>query len=204
MVRVQIAGRGLGNRAVLDALAAVPRHAFVPADLADVAYGDGPLPIGENQTISQPYVVALMCDALALRPTDRVLEVGTGCGYAAAVLARLVADVYTIERHESLALGARARLAGLGYDKVFVRCGDGTRGWPDAAPFDAISVAAGDTEVPTPLLQQLAVGGRLVMPVGGSHTQQLVRVTRAGLQAYDREYLGAVRFVPLVSDAGSP
>jgi protein-L-isoaspartate(D-aspartate) O-methyltransferase len=194
--------RGIADPAVLRAMADVPREAFLPPGMEEFAYVDSPLPIEEGQTISQPYIVALMADAAGVKPGDRVLEVGTGSGYAAAVLSRLAADVYTIERHRSLAELAAERLREGGYANVVVRHGDGTRGWPEAAPFDAIVVAAGGPEVPRALIDQLAPGGRIVMPVGErSGDQHLVRVRRSdGKFAMDD--LGAVRFVPLIGEEG--
>ncbi|HET7344031.1 MAG TPA: protein-L-isoaspartate(D-aspartate) O-methyltransferase [Methylomirabilota bacterium] len=204
MVREQIAGRGVRDAAVLAAMRAVPREEFVDRDLAPEAYEDAPLPIGEGQTISQPYIVAVMTEALRLAPRDRVLEIGTGSGYAAAVLARIAGDVYTVERIESLAEMARRRLAALGYGNVHVRHGDGSLGWPEHAPYDAIVVTAGGPHVPPPLLQQLALGGRLVMPVGASHCQRLVRVVQRAPDVYDRQALEEVCFVPLVGAEGWP
>ncbi|MFY9821304.1 MAG: protein-L-isoaspartate(D-aspartate) O-methyltransferase [Thermoanaerobaculia bacterium] len=202
MVDRQIAGRGVRDPRVLEAMRTVPREAFVPENLAEYAYDDSPLPIGEEQTISQPYVVALMAEALEVGPEDKVLEIGAGSGYAAAVLSRLGREVYAVERHESLAREAGERLARLGYASVHVRHGDGTLGWPEHAPYDAIVVAAGGPDVPPALLGQLAQGGRLVIPVGPDpSTQDLVRVRRA--EGGDvRENLGAVRFVPLIGAQG--
>jgi len=188
---------------VLAAFERVPREAFVPENVAELALDDTPLPIGLGQTISQPYIVALMIDAAKVQGSDRVLEVGTGSGYAAAVLAELAREVVTIERHEDLAAAARARLAGLGYGKVTVLTGDGSRGLPERAPFDVILVAARDEEIPRPLLDQLAVGGRLVMPVGPEDVQSLRLVTRTGAEDWREEDLGPVRFVPLVSSPGA-
>jgi protein-L-isoaspartate(D-aspartate) O-methyltransferase len=203
MVERQIRARGIRQEVVLRAMEEVPRERFLPEQLAEFAYSDSPLPIAEGQTISQPYIVALMTEALALRPHDRVLEVGTGSGYAAAVLSRIAARVFTIERHGSLAEEARSRLAGQGYTNVEVRHGDGSLGWPEEAPFDAIVVAAGGPSVPQPLLDQLAIGGRLVIPVGATQrTQELLRVTRAAEREFVRESLGGVRFVPLVGARG--
>ena len=205
MVETQIAGRGISDAAVLAAMQTVPREKFVPARLADLAYDDGPLPIGEEQTISQPYVVALMTEALQLTRTDRALEIGTGSGYAAAVLAKIAAEVYTIERIASLAESARDRLAALGYASVHVRCGDGSLGWPEHAPYNAIVVTAGGPDVPQALLDQLAVGGRLVMPVGpSSYEQRLVRRVRATTDTFTSEDLGPVAFVPLIGAQGWP
>jgi protein-L-isoaspartate(D-aspartate) O-methyltransferase len=181
----------------------VPREAFLPPELEEFAYADTPLPIQRGQTISQPYIVALMTAAAAVRSGDRVLEVGTGSGYAAAILGRIAREVYTIERHEELARAAADRLAQLGFANVSVRHGDGTLGWPEHAPYDAIIVAAGGPKVPDALLQQLAPGGRLVIPVGeGRDVQRLVRVTRAADGQLHEEQLGDVRFVPLIGVQG--
>ena len=203
MVRTQIAARGVRDPAVLEAMRRVPREAFLPPDLEEFAYLDSPLPIEQGQTISQPYIVALMTAALQLGPGDRVLEVGTGSGYAAAILGRIAREVYTIERHEELARVAAERFAQLGFPNISVRHGDGTLGWPEHAPFDAIVVAAGGPKVPEALLEQLAPGGRLVIPIGEDRTlQQLIRVTREGDGRLRREELSDVRFVPLIGAQG--
>ena len=203
MIDYQLAARGLRDKTVLDAINAVPREEFVPTELVEFAYSDSPLPIAASQTISQPYIVALMTAALELQAGDRVLEVGTGSGYAAAVLAEIADQVYSVERHKVLADSARSRLEALGYDNASVLYGDGTLGWPEHAPFDAIVVAAGGPEVPDTLKQQLAIGGRLVIPVGVSlRTQKLLRVRRIGEHEYLEEDLGDVRFVPLIGAAG--
>jgi len=202
MVRRQLARRGIHDRRVLDALASVPREAFVPADLAAYAYDDGPLPIGDGQTISQPYIVAFTAEALELSPDARVLDVGTGSGYAAAVLSRIARAVYGIERVESLCRSASARLAELGYDNVQVRWGDGTLGWSEHAPYDAIAVGAVGPRAPPALLGQLTLGGRLVMPIGPDADQTLVRLTRTGPTSYHQEPLVGVRFVPLIGEQG--
>ena len=203
MIDYQLAARGLHDQSVLDAVNAVPREEFVPTDLVEFAYSDSPLPIAASQTISQPYIIALMTAALELKPDDRVLEVGAGSGYAAAVLAEIATDVYTIERHKILADTARSRLEQLGYRNIQVLFGDGTLGWPEHAPFDAIVVAAGGPDVPENLKKQLAIGGRLVIPVGSSlHTQKLLRVRRISENEYQEEDLGGVRFVPLIGAAG--
>lgn len=203
MIDYQMAARGLHDQMVLDAVNAVPREEFVPTELVEFAYRDSPLPIAASQTISQPYIVALMTTALELKPNERALEVGTGSGYAAAVLAEIAEQVYTIERHKILADTARSRLESLGYKNIQVLHGDGTLGWPEHAPFDAIIVAAGGPNVPDTLKQQLAVGGRMVIPVGSSlQTQKLLRVRRISEHEYVEEDLGSVRFVPLIGAAG--
>jgi protein-L-isoaspartate(D-aspartate) O-methyltransferase len=206
MVERTIRRRGVRDRRVLAAVADVPREAFLSPELAEFAYDDRPLPIGAGQTISQPYIVAAMAEALQLGPdaAERadVLEIGTGSGYAAAVLARLARRVYTLERHAELADLARERLFRLGCTNVEVRCGDGTLGWGDRAPFDAIVVAAGGPDLPRPLLDQLAIGGRLVIPVGTCRAQELVRVVRISDTEYRREDLAPVVFVPLIGAAG--
>ncbi|MBW2461355.1 MAG: protein-L-isoaspartate(D-aspartate) O-methyltransferase [Deltaproteobacteria bacterium] len=203
MVERQIAARGIRDRAVLGAMREVPRERFVAEHLAEFAYDDTPLGIEEGQTISQPYIVALMAEALELTPTTRVLEVGAGSGYATAVMSRLADAVYAIERHELLAHNAGVRLRDLGYENVSVRHGDGTLGWAAHAPYDAIAVAAGGPDVPHSLLQQLEVGGRLVMPVGpDERMQELVRVRRLSDERYERESLGRVSFVPLIGAEG--
>ena len=203
MVRHQIAGRGVRSQKVLEAMRKVPRERFLPQGQGVSAYDDAPLPIGDGQTISQPYIVAYMTEALALEGGEKVLEIGTGSGYAAAVLAEIAADVYTIERIEALAVMARKVLDDLGYANVHVRHGDGTLGWPEQAPFDGIVVTAGGPNVPDTLQHQLKIGGRLVMPVGKTTWyQQLVRVTRLGEAEFRTEELVAVRFVPLIGEEG--
>ncbi|MFN2130119.1 MAG: protein-L-isoaspartate(D-aspartate) O-methyltransferase [Anaerolineae bacterium] len=201
MVRRQIKGRRIQDELVLEAMRTVPRHRFVPAYVRGSAYRDAPLPIGEGQTISQPYVVAFMTAALQLSGGEKVLEIGTGSGYQAAVLALIAGEVISVERLPRLAEEARRTLAELGYDNVRVVVGDGTQGWPEEAPYDAIMVTAASPEVPAPLLQQLADGGRLVAPVGPRHTQQLVRVRREG-EEFRREDLLGVAFVPLIGEHG--
>lgn len=203
MVARQIEGRGLTDPAVLAAMREVPREAFVSEKHRQFAYDDGPLPIPEGQTISQPYVVALMIQMLHLKPEDRVLEIGTGSGYAAAILSRIASEVHTVERMEALVEYARQNLAAVGYENVHVHQGDGTLGWPDQAPYDAIIVAAGGPNIPQALKNQLAVGGRLVMPVGSEQrAQRLVRLTRLDEDDYERETLSHVRFVPLIGEQG--
>ena len=202
MVRRDIKGRGISDPRVLAAMAAVPREEFVGPGLTRRAYADGPLQIGEGQTISQPYVVAWMAEAAEVAAGDRVLEVGTGSGYAAAVLGRLAAKVYTVERHAVLARAAAERLRNLGCDNVRVRHGDGNEGWSEHAPYDAIVVAAAGPGVPGALREQLRTGGRLVIPVGLQWaTQRLIRERRGGSDEFTSEELGMVRFVPLVDDA---
>jgi protein-L-isoaspartate(D-aspartate) O-methyltransferase len=201
MVERQIAARGIRSERVLEAMRSVAREHYVPSDLRALAYDDNALPIESGQTISQPYIVALMTDALELHGGERVLEIGTGSGYAAAVLAEIAAEVYTIEWHASLAELAAERLARDGYSHVHVRCGDGNRGWPEAAPFDGITVTAGGKSVPDALREQLRVGGRLVMPVGAVRGfQRLIRLLRTAEDAYETEDLADVRFVPLVGE----
>lgn len=202
MVRNQIARRGVSNPNVLAAMRCVPRERFVPAHLAEFAYENRPLPIEAGQTISQPYIVALMVEAAEIVFGDRVLEIGAGSGYAAAVMSRIAGHVYTIERHAELADTARRRLADLGYENVDVRTGDGTLGWPEAAPFDAILLTAGGPKVPDTLRRQLKVGGRLVMPVGGHGDQRLVKLTRASEDKFREEDFGEVMFVPLIGEHG--
>jgi len=202
MVERQLKARGIGNEHVLRAMGEVPRERFVPERLREFAYEDGPLPIGEEQTISQPYIVALMIEAADVAPGDRVLEVGAGSGYAAAVMSRIADEVYAIERHRTLAEAAQRRLLDIGYDNVAVIAGDGSLGLPDKAPFDAILVAAGGDKVPEPLKRQLAVGGRLVVPVGGETLQDLLCVTRTGEDSWSEDNLGGVRFVPLIGRHG--
>lgn len=203
MVERQIAGRGIRDPRLLDALRQVPRELFVSADYGPQAYGDHPLPIEAGQTISQPYIVALMIEAAGIGAGDRVLEVGAGSGYAAAVIGRIAADVIAIERQSELVALGRERITRLGYGNVKIVEGDGTRGWAAGAPYDAILVAAAGGEVPQPLIDQLAPGGRLVMPVGGrAWIQQLVKLTKLADGGIEREHLGEVRFVPLIGEGG--
>jgi protein-L-isoaspartate(D-aspartate) O-methyltransferase len=203
MVDVQLKGRGVRDRHVLDAMRRVPRESFVEPGFEEFAYEDGALPIGEEQTISQPYIVALMIEMAEVKPGDAVLEVGAGSGYAAAVMSRIANRVHAIERHASLAEAARRRFRELGYDNIELRVGDGTVGWPEAAPFDAILVAAGGPEVPRALKDQLAIGGRLVIPVGRHERQQkLLKITRKSETDYEEEDFGGVMFVPLIGAQG--
>ena len=196
MVERQIRNRGVKDERVLKAMKETPRHLFVPEGAVNQAYDDHPLFIGHGQTISQPYIVALMSEVLELKPEDRVLEIGTGSGYQAAVLSVLVNEVYTIEIIEELGESARERLAKLGYDNVEVRVGDGYLGWPEKAPFDAVIVTAAPETVPQTLVEQLAEGGRMVLPVGSFH-QELILLTKKN-GTIQREYITAVRFVPMV------
>jgi protein-L-isoaspartate(D-aspartate) O-methyltransferase len=204
MVREQISapGRNITDATALAALGKVPRHEFVPEALRSLAYEDRPLPIGNGQTISQPFIVALMTEKLSLRPTDRILEIGTGSGYQTAVLAELVSEVYTIEIVASLAERAAATLEQLGYSNVFVRVGDGHHGWPEAAPFDAITVTCAPDSVPQPLLEQLREGGRMIIPVGPLHSQELVILCKRG-GALEQAAVTPVRFVPMIGTAQS-
>ncbi len=203
MVEEQLRGRGITDLHVLAAMGKVPRHLFVEEALQERAYGDHPLPIGEGQTISQPYIVALMCETLGLRGGERVLEIGTGSGYQAAVLAELAERVYSVDRFKGISLRAREALEKLGYHNVLTRVCDGTLGWPEENLFDAIVVAAGAPALPEPLMKQLAVGGRLVIPVGDAQGQVLLRVTK-GPQGLKEEKLGACVFVKLVGRYGWP
>ncbi|MGF1613856.1 MAG: protein-L-isoaspartate(D-aspartate) O-methyltransferase [Gammaproteobacteria bacterium] len=199
MVATQIAARGVADPRVLEAMGRVPRHEFVPDRSRGLAYVDSPLPIGHGQTISQPFIVAFMTEAARIGPGDRVLEIGTGSGYQAAVLAEVAKQVYSIEILEALGRTAKEKLRSLGYQNVTVRIGDGYQGWPERAPFDAILVTAAPAKVPPPLLEQLKLGGRLVMPVGNVD-QQLIRVTKTH-QGERRETLLPVRFVPMTGEA---
>lgn len=201
MVNRQLISRGIEDPAVLAAMNAVPRHEFVPPALRDQAYCDEPLPIGDGQTISQPFMVALMTEALQVSRGDRVLEIGTGSGYQAAVLAHMGTAVYSIERLPSLAAAAAKRLDDLGYTNVHVRAGDGNDGWPEAAPFDAVLVTAAAREIPRAPLQQLRLMGRMVLPVGSDDSQELVRIWRTE-EGFREDYLGGCRFVRLIGRHG--
>ncbi|NND84480.1 MAG: protein-L-isoaspartate(D-aspartate) O-methyltransferase [Acidimicrobiia bacterium] len=201
MVERQLVRRGIRDERVLAAMAQVPRERFVPPDLADEAYWDGALPISLGQTISQPYIVAKMAELLELGPDDVVLDVGTGCGYAAAVVSRIVRRVWSIERIEALARPARYRLSALGYDNVTVCVGDGTHGWPEHGPYDAIQVAAAASRIPAALKEQLVVDGRLLLPAGRRSSQRLLLVRRTSQTKWVEEPLERVRFVPLVDSA---
>jgi len=200
MVEQQLRARGVEDRRVLSAMAQVPRHLFVPEDVRDRAYSDHPLPIGEGQTISQPYIVGLMTQLLGIKPGDRILEIGTGSGYQAAVLARVASEVYTIEIVRPLGEQAGRTLSRLGYANIHTRIGDGYKGWPEAAPFDGIIVTAAPPEVPQPLLDQLAVGGNLVAPVGDSW-QDLKVYTKQKDGSFRQRRVLPVRFVPMTGEA---
>ncbi len=203
MVRDQLRRRGVKDPAVLAAMEAVPREAFVPDRLREASYQDSPLPIGEGQTISQPFIVARMIERLELTPEDTVLEIGTGSGYGAAILSLIAKTVITVERHASLAEAAREKLEKLGYDNIRVVVGDGSLGWPEHAPYDGIVGTAGAPKVPEPLKEQLSVGGRLVLPVGTVPEQQvLIRLRKTAEDRFEQEEMEAVRFVPLVGEAG--
>ena len=201
MLEKQIVARGITDKQVLDAMFKVPRHLFVSEALVDSAYGDFPLPIGEGQTISQPYIIAEMTQSLDLKGHERVLEIGTGSGYQAAVLSRIVYKVYTIERNHALFLQTRTLFDKLKYHNIVTRYSDGTQGWSEQAPFDAIIVTAGGQEIPLPLIQQLSTGGCLVMPVGGSNFQELLKLekTKEGIKTTN---LGGCRFVKLIGQYG--
>jgi len=201
MIEMQLRRRGISDATVLAAIESVPRHEFVAEEFRARAYDDVPLPIGDGQTISQPYIVAAMTAALHLRPGDRVLEIGTGCGYQAAILSRLAKEVFTVERRHELARSASERLARLGYANVHVHCGDGTLGLPEFAPFDGILVAAAAPAVPAPLLAQLAGGGRMILPVGNPEHQELQLIEKQGT-ALLKSTLEGCRFVPLVGYHG--
>ena len=202
MIADQLRRRGISDPRVLRAFAEVPREEFVDEDQARWAYEDGPLAIGYGQTISQPYIVALTADALDLQGHERVLEIGAGSGYAAAILGKLASEVHTIDRIPQLCELAASRLARLGYGNVHVHCGDGTLGLPEHAPFEAIAVAAGAPSPPPSLLQQLTIGGRIVLPHGNASAQRLVRITRQSEREFHEEDLGDVRFVPLIGAEG--
>ncbi len=207
MVDRQIAGRGIRGEPLLRAMRTVPRERFVDERLARFAYDDAPLPIEAEQTISQPFIVAWMIEAAGIGETDRVLEVGAGSGYASAVIGQVADTVHAIERHEVLTRAARERLDALGYRNIHLHTGDGTLGWPEGAPFDAILVAAAGPEVPPPLKDQLAIGGRLVMPLAlgdSAQAQQLLKLVRTGESTYDQQVLGSVAFVPLIGRHGWP
>jgi len=201
MVEYQIIARGIRDKRVIDAMLKVPRHMFVPEEYRDEAYNDYPLPIGHGQTISQPYIVALMTEALQLKDTDRVLEIGTGSGYQAAILAEIVKEVYSIEIIDELARRAKKTLDALGYKNIHIKVGNGYNGWPEKAPFDAIIVTCAPRKIPRPLIEQLKNGGRMVIPVGRSYgVQRLIRVTKRDGKIH-KELLTLVRFVPMIKES---
>jgi protein-L-isoaspartate(D-aspartate) O-methyltransferase len=204
MVEIQIARRGVRDEGILAAMENIPREAFVETQLEEFAYQDRPLPIGEGQTISQPDIVAAMIEAAQLLPEDRALEVGAGSGYAAAVMSKLARCVFAIERLEMLTAAAVARCRALRYDNVTFKTADGSLGWADEAPFDAILVAAGVPEPPEALKQQMKIGGRLIVPVGGVDEQRLLRIRRMSEDEFHEDDLGGVRFVPLIGAQGWP
>ena len=203
MVNTQLLERGISDVNVLRAMLAVPREKFVAADYSEFAYEDRPLPIGSDQTISQPFIVAVMIESLGLQAGDTVLEIGAGSGYVAALLSEITQNVYAIERIQSLVEFAMSNLATTGYSNVQLRHGDGTNGWPEAGPFDAILVSAGAPHVPRTLERQLRFGGRMIIPIGPDpNNQTLVRITRLGEDKFETEDLGDVRFVPLIGEEG--
>lgn len=202
MVERQLLSRAITDHPTLESMSKVPRHLFVPSANASYAYQDSPLPIGYGQTISQPYIVALMTQSAKLSPGAKVLEIGTGSGYGAAVLSHVCKEVYTVERIPELAKESRARLQSLGYENVRVKLDDGTLGWPEHAPYDAILVTASAPKLVPSLMEQLKAGGRLVIPVGDKLSQQLIRLTKSNDGSYREENLGSVRFVPLIGEQG--
>jgi len=201
MVESQLASRGIHDSRVIEAMRKVPRHLFVDEALQEQAHSDHPLPIGDKQTISQPYIVALMTESLELKGNEKVLEIGTGSGYQSAILAELTSRVFSVERYPNLAYRANQVLQKLGYKNIIIRVADGTLGWPEEAPFDGIVVTAGAPQIPQPLVDQLAEGGKLVVPVGDRITQDLILVERFG-DRVNRTNLGGVRFVDLVGKCG--
>jgi protein-L-isoaspartate(D-aspartate) O-methyltransferase len=201
MVKNQLMARSIRDERVLKAMGKIPRHLFIQEALAGEAYNDHPVPIGEKQTISQPYIVALMTEALELEGSENTLEIGTGSGYQTAILAELSSRVYTIERIKSLLVKARKLLAKLNYNNILFKAFDGTLGWKDYAPFDAIMVTAGAPSVPEPLKEQLAENGRMIIPVGDRYTQELIKITRKG-ESFEQESLGGCRFVNLIGVHG--
>jgi len=201
MVKNQLASRGVADEGVLQAMGKIPRHLFISEALAGEAYNDHPVPIGEKQTISQPYIVALMTEALELKGKENTLEIGTGSGYQTAILAELSSRVYTIERIKSLLVDARKLLAQLGYSNILFKAFDGTLGWKEYAPFDAIMITAGAPSLPEPLMDQLADNGRMIIPVGDRYTQELIKVTKKG-ENLEQESLGGCRFVNLIGIHG--
>ena len=202
MVQTQLMGRGITDEAVINSMLIVPRHKYVMEGKQEYAYYDSALEIESGQTISQPYIVALMAQALELNASDSVLEIGTGSGYSSAILSHIATNIYTIERHEVLAHLAKERFITHGYNNIEVLVGDGTLGWSEKAPFDAILVTAGGPVIPGPLIEQLAIGGRLVIPVGDKGEQKLMRIKKISTSELIEENLGTVRFVPLIGTEG--
>jgi len=202
MVQTQLMGRDITDEAVINSMLMVPRHKYVMESKQEYAYYDSALEIEAGQTISQPYIVALMAQALELDASDTVLEIGTGSGYSAAILSRMAANIYTIERQDILSQVAKERFKDQGYENIEVRVGDGTLGWPEKAPFDAILVTAGGPVIPDSLIDQLAIGGRLIIPVGDKAEQKLMRVTKTVTSELIEENLASVRFVPLIGTKG--
>jgi protein-L-isoaspartate(D-aspartate) O-methyltransferase len=203
MVKNQLIPRGIKDERVLEAMGKIPRHLFIEEALAGEAYNDHPVPIGEKQTISQPYIVALMTETLELKGDENTLEIGTGSGYQTAILAELSSRVYTVERIKSLLVNARKLLAELGYSNILFKAFDGTLGWNEYAPFDAIMVTAGAPSLPEPLMDQLADNGRMIVPVGDRYSQELIKVIRKG-NSLKQENLGGCRFVNLIGVHGWP
>lgn len=198
MIDRQIKNRGINDRKILDAFKSVPRHEFVPGEYRDLAYADRPLPIGNNQTISQPYIIAAMLVRLDLDDNAKVLEVGSGCGYVLAILSQIVAQVYGIERQSALAERSKKTITRLGYDNIEIKYGDGKLGWAEKSPFDAIIVSAATSEVPDELLEQLSLDGRIILPLGNSFSQKLVLYHKKDCDEFDKQRLEPVRFVPLI------
>ena len=201
MVEEQVRARGIKDQQIIQVMLKVPRHLFVEEGLVPMAYNDHPLSIGEGQTISQPYIVAYMVECLKLRPEDRILEIGTGCGYATATLAEIGSQVYSMERLPTLLMKARKTLKRLGYKNIVLKLGDGTQGWPEQAPFDGILVSAASPNIPQPYLDQLAEGGRLILPIGGEDCQELILITKTKGK-YRQETLSGCRFVKLMGKYG--
>lgn len=201
MIDSQLKSRGISSLEVLRAMSVVPREKFVSSEFIEAAYNDGPLSIGSGQTISQPYMVAMMTEALMLRKNDKVLEIGTGSGYQAAVLQEISSHIYSIERIRSLAENAKALLGSLGYSEITIKIGDGTLGWPEEAPFDAIIVTSASPSVPETLMSQLADNGRMIIPVGSKNNQRIIRITRSG-DNYSKEEMLSCIFVPLIGKYG--
>jgi protein-L-isoaspartate(D-aspartate) O-methyltransferase len=202
MVETQLITRGIKDPSVIQAMKETPRHAFVPLEMLERVYDDGPLPIGDGQTISQPYIVALMTQEALISSSDIVLEIGTGSGYQAAVLSAIAKDVYSVERIESLSLKAQKSIKEIGIENIHFKVDDGSLGWPEQGPYDVILVTAGSPKFPKSLFSQLRVGGRLIIPIGDSILQRLVRYTKTGEDSFKEESIESVRFVPLIGEEG--